>query len=1079
MAANFPTLKRFSYKMSTILQLAYISAWRGILVRSPTSKVFLENQLGEITDGEKIELQKWCDLASNASIYSAWIQEDGSLPDVNVITRALAMKTGHQCLIPNGLLTSGVGVRLNCDSAGQRLALAYYVARGYSHEPMFQSLTDEQANIAQLGSCPMQNEPFRMIIRAGPGTGKTSTAVEMIRACVKSGQSVLLIAYTNSAVTTVRRRIGADPFLGNRYKSDPFSAKNAENKTRKPILLSTIDVIARAILTGGGNRPINAGLSFDEIVKNALAVTIADRRALDIFRDLDGTPLFTHLIVDETQMLSNDRAALARQITYGLSVSGINGVKSCHLTMFCDPKQAISTGAGQWLIDIYRTVHRTNGTNGVSDTNGTGTSTARTSASASAKTSQTATFEGREWALFDLTKSFRFATAEMLDFVMRISRKRPHLHVELTSGRSLTTTPYPTAYARSVADIATIVTDIAYMYHTTSSVGILTPTTGRTNKISAQVNAIILELRRRKIPVCTHEDHNYHANGVVVTTFNSCAGMEFSHVFICGVSGFPKTFPQIPAETGRSLMFVANSRAKISICYVVDKMELCVDVDNDQVRPMMQDQLETYTIPDQYNPKLPDFWTADLLFREGTGAKFMAANGLSYAKHTVLSRFDPGSKTALFEALSQYRINVVLVDGERSSGGNGAASGVDRSVHRLNPNIAHMRGLATRGKICITPFGGARVSDENGIPWAFELPDSDRVSGPRDLFYWFSNMRPEPFDSGTENRAIRLMSLLQTTLEKYDVENSSDPPDDSPGRYVPLLTAHEMKNPLFNEGHYLENYMVSSPDSKITIAGREALITYTSDPYVAMYMAALTYISKHAAVLAVQVDYTSGAVRIFDGFHAKMGYLLDALRRTHIYYMTTIFKQNFLGIPPEKRPPPNTFVLDTEYISRGNVLYEVGIVNLNDPFRSMCAILQNDSLTRAMIARMGLTPEGYKSFAIDPMEFALCFMETAGISATTGENQTGTTAAIPTLIYLSASQDVSWAKTLNSNDVNILTLLANEITKGGVFESDSKSSDLDTLYGAYVGTPNNSGRHRAFPDAVALAEIYIAHISKN
>lgn len=1065
----------WSHKMGTVLELSYILALRGIPVASNPSKQFLVSQLGDITAEEENEVAKWMNIASNSEIIRPWIQEDMSLPNTLVIVRALAMKTGHQCLIPSGTLNKGTGIRF--DAAGQRLAIAYYAARGYSHEPMFQSLTTEQSVIANYGNAPITNAPCYTIVRAGPGTGKTSTAVELIRTCVKTGQTVLLIAYTNSAVTTVRRRIGADPYLGNRYKSDPFSAKNSENHDRRQVMLSTIDTVARAILTGGGKRKVATGLSFDDIIRNALAMVKSDKRALSVFRDPDGTPMFTHFIVDETQMLCDDRADLVRQIAYGLGVSGINGTKSCHLTMFCDPKQTIASNAGQWLVDIYKSVY---------DAPSQIHSITRTSDGSIASIPvKIATFEGKQWCLYDLTKSFRFATQAMLEYVMYISRARPHLHVELESGREFVTSNYPPAYARSVADIELIADDIGHAYHTTSSVGILTPTIGRTNRISGQVNAIILELRRRKIPVCTQEDNNYHANGVVVTTFNSCAGMEFSHVFICGVSGYPKSNPQIPAETGRSLMFVANSRAKVSICYIVDKMELCVDVDNSRVVPMMTTQLDKYTIPDKYDPKLPDYWTPDILFRDGTGARFMAVNGVSYMKHTIMAKFENGAKTALFEAVSQYKNNIVLVDGNRSSGlaidqpsELSMVSRMSSSIKRINPNVAYMKGAASRGRICMSSRT-SRVTNDDNQEWAFELPAGTTNESfdihsnivpehmsQRNLFYWLSNLRPEPFDSDTVRRAATLMDLLRKTLCDYETSITGNLPPDNidVAKYTPIPMVHEMRNPKFNDVKHISNHMVLSPDATISVAGRDAYVTYTLDPYVAMYMSALTYMSSGAAPLAIQVDYANGIIRIFDGFHARMGYLLDALRRVHIYYMTTVFKQNFLGIPPDKRPSPNAYAVDTEYTD-GGVLYEIGMVCMDDPFRSMCTLLQNTDVTADVIARSGLSMAAYKTIAMSIMELILMFLENARAATN-----------IPELIYLSATADVKWATDTGAITTNILDVVGKDIIRNGTFESDSKSSDLKTLYGAYVGTMNNSGRHRAFPDAVALAEIYIAHL---
>ena len=62
--------------------------------------------------------------------------------------------------------------------------------------------------------------------------------------------------------------------------------------------------------------------------------------------------MFTHIIIDEGQMLCDNRAALVRVIAHGLSTVGINGRRSCHMTVFMTRNRPFPN-TGQWLVDMY------------------------------------------------------------------------------------------------------------------------------------------------------------------------------------------------------------------------------------------------------------------------------------------------------------------------------------------------------------------------------------------------------------------------------------------------------------------------------------------------------------------------------------------------------------------------------------------------------------------------------------------------------------------------------------------------------------------------------------------------------
>jgi hypothetical protein len=1012
--------------------VAYILAWRGISVPGSANAPALLEMMGECTDEELEELAAWEAYAMDSYDVDRWVQEDGIMPTVPIAARALAQRTGHQCLIPVGFLTAVS--RKGYETIGLRLLLAYYARRGLPCHPLPERLTDEQAWYAHLGGAPPTVEPLRVVVNAGPGTGKTTTAVELVREAVRAGNRVLILAYTNSAVTTLRKRISADPFLGGKYKSEPFGSKNAGKTFTAPVLLSTVDQMALAIQVGRAGIRTYGGAtrSFDRTVEDALVIVRNDPGALGVFLENGQTPMFTHIVVDEGQMLSDSRAALVRAIARGLTTCGVNGQRSCHMTVFCDPKQTISENTGRWLLEMYAARGRALGTS-------------PGDACRCSDMPSEGTVDGEKWQLGALSVSFRFETVEMQAFVMALSRKRPALHVELVPGVPQSTTGALAARARPLSDLAAAAEEVRDAYRSTRSVAILTPTMGRTNEVSRQVAALVLELRRLRVPVCLHGEDNFQAHGVMVVTFNSCAGMEFSHTFIMGASGYPKNYPQVTHEVGRSLVFIANSRAKRSVCYLLSKPELCMDLDKDMVAPMFDGRmpLEAYALPSKYVPRLPEYWTAETLFRDGSGSGgslYMETNGI-HPRAYVVDRSTSDPHVPLYEAISAFGPPRCLSHAED----------VPKLVARINPGAAHLRGIASVGRVSVG-WDGNRVMNSEGLPYALDRPPEG--TSERDAFYWYSDRRPEPEGTDAAGRAVRFRDVVMGLLDR--LSGDRDP--------KPRFCRQMMRRPANGGDPYVicPHLMFDAGSSK---EPREGFLCFTDNPYQALFVGAALYMVNQAAPIIVQADPWQGVAIAYDGFHAAMGYQLDALRRIHVYTQTTIFRDNYLGVPQERRPIPNTFAIDTEYTStKGSIeLYEVGIVNMADPYRSLCAPVRSTAVDPGRIEKMGLVMGAYRAIALSLDDLLLRFLDLI--------NRPGLPP--PRVLYYSASADINWLQG-TAHTINIAEVAAARTPLRGTFETDSRASNLDALYGMYVGPIDQSGRHQALPDAISLAEVAAA-----
>jgi hypothetical protein len=1056
----------------TKVHKAYIYAWRGNQV--PLENVSgLDALLGCVSDAEMRALAEWEMSALESVDIRVWCEDgagDGvgaegsagtTVPPTTVIVRSMALKTGHQCLIPMSYLN--VAKSSSCADLSQRLALAYYERRGFAPTPPKIVLTDEQQKIADLGLFGPSVEMMFVVVQAGPGTGKSTTAVEMARNIVKCGGRVMMLAYTNSATTTLRRKVSADRYLGNKYTNEPFSSANAAKQNKKQILLSTIDQVARTIQAGQARtRTYGATVNFERIISDALAIVRNSKDSLNIFFENGQVPMFDYVIVDEGQMLTNDRASLIMEIVKGMCRTGINGKRSCHLVVFNDPKQAIAENAGLWLKSMYEKA--------AEQASAASAPASAASRSAPASAQATVTYGGNVWRMFSLHYSYRFKTAAMLEFVMKSSRTRPALHVELTIHDSVERVEVgPPAYARGIDDLPGIAFDIGKAYETSRSVGILTPSYGRTNTVSKQLNALILELQRQHIPLCLHGDDNYQANGVVITTFNSCAGMEFSYVFIIGAAGYPKNYPQVSMEVGRSLMFVANSRARLCIWYLLDRPELCADVEQQSVIPLMDTSLKNYTVPDKYTPKFPAVWTVESMFGDmynsAGAASYMENNGIVPSKFQVASRTLPLAKTTSYAAISAYGVPSVIRDAKSTSALASA------SMINLEPGTAHHKGLASCGRMTLDCTNCRIGSEETGSIHSMLPPPSNAGHTQASAeFYWYSNKRPEPETDADIPNAERLKDALVLMLKEMSASAGAGATMGAGLEKEPCQCRQMTKGTA--NGTFSECYAIA-PDLLFKLDGREGFVCITDRPLYAMYVGAVIYLSTRVMPLIVQVNPQQGSISIFDGFHERMAYQLDALRRIHIYAISTLFKDNFLGIPREKRPSTNMYTIDTEYVNGGDI-YEIGILCLGDPYASFCTAIKHEGRGKVAstrpddtrIQRMGISTTSFDKVAITIDDLLLHFIEI--ISRRHGN------VSLAKLFYYSASTDVKWLADTGVETTNVATIASKITPKRGTFETDSRTADLNSLYGMYVGPVPESGRHRAFPDAVMLGEIICA-----
>ena len=171
------------------------------------------------------------------------------------------------------------------------------------------------------GLAPAHNDPVRrppnarIVVDAGPGTGKTYSACNRVAMLVNEGippTRICLLSFTRTAVVEIRNRIAS-------ALADPFDAAS--------VRIVTLDSYAWAVQSGFSQDAKLTG-KFDDNIASALALIQNDPEVRDEISRLE------HLIVDEAQDIVGPRADLVLAMIDAIEPG--NGI-----TVFADRAQAI------------------------------------------------------------------------------------------------------------------------------------------------------------------------------------------------------------------------------------------------------------------------------------------------------------------------------------------------------------------------------------------------------------------------------------------------------------------------------------------------------------------------------------------------------------------------------------------------------------------------------------------------------------------------------------------------------------------------------------------------------------------
>lgn len=157
----------------------------------------------------------------------------------------------------------------------------------------------------------------RLLVSAGPGSGKTWTACTRIAKLIEEGavpSRLLVVSFTRAAVAEIRNRIAS-------FLSKPADAYD--------INIQTLDSLAWSLNVGAGFDGGPTGSDFETGIRTALALLETGEDWL-----LDELERYQHVMIDEAQDLTGNRRSMVLALMKRLEID-------CGVTVFHDPAQSI------------------------------------------------------------------------------------------------------------------------------------------------------------------------------------------------------------------------------------------------------------------------------------------------------------------------------------------------------------------------------------------------------------------------------------------------------------------------------------------------------------------------------------------------------------------------------------------------------------------------------------------------------------------------------------------------------------------------------------------------------------------
>jgi len=404
--------------------------------------------------------------------------------------------------------------------------------------------TSEQENI-------INSTEEKVIVNAGPGTGKTTTVIGRAIRLFKNDKPVVIFGYSNESVNEIYDRILK---LFRILKLYPEKSVGLKGKEKKPVYITTVDSFVWHILDGNGYQTTDI---YDENIRNFLNVRV--NLSFWSWQEY-------HMIVDEAQDIDENRFRCLEWLS--------RFFKSIYI--FGDPRQRIRRNCGMRFKSL---------------------------------------FLSPDFVKKPLSITHRFENKVILDFCNFYSSLRKDIHVPLKSDREMThhgkikfynigkinTTPKIVTFVRNV---------VKPLREKNMSVALISPVLrNEDNRTVKIINEIMDVMRDFGVAVTKSNEEHRENKSVLVTTMDSAKGMEFDVVFVYGLEKI-KDLLGVMFEPGNghdifySKIFVAFSRAKKEIGVLIHE-------ENDEsimllpkYKPLPKKMLEFFEITEEIEDKL-------------------------------------------------------------------------------------------------------------------------------------------------------------------------------------------------------------------------------------------------------------------------------------------------------------------------------------------------------------------------------------------------------------------------------------------------------------------------------------------
>ena len=918
-------------------------------------------------------------------------------------------------------------------SKARRLLLSWFKyvlsLKEYDLEPLRnprQFNHDQRMVFEEIDNAPGGDEETKIVVvNAGPGTGKTTTANNLAIQHIEEG--VLLISYTNESIKENYRRLHEYPGTYGKIGSGSNSKKWEKN-----ITVVTVDSLAARI------NETTTETEHDRAIRLAISNLNYDK-----FYHPTRETFYRHVIVDECQDIDSLRGELILKFC--------ETVHAKTLTLFGDPRQRIRGNCGEWYVKLWTTKGNPN------------------------------------IVQIPLTISYRFdSNQKILQIVNRLSSRRPNLHVELK--------PYHKNHRRENIIGVTNIDLLVNAIKESDNFGqwaVIGPTVDRNNKTSIAAHYIATVFRANGIRCYFKSEGAFIADSVAFLTIHSSKGREFDNVIMFGMSGFPKTFPMIPPDEAESLIYVAHSRAKRRIWYIISGEESYIlpkgieesDLSFDESERAVDLKQQSITVDDLFKAvqeeSKPHFSVTELL-EDHNFVKFMNVNRFSAnVGNTIdIPEWIPPIRPSyisrqLWGILLALRFQTLLFPDTLLQMFNSILR--DDYIVKSKAQIVADKA---KGKVI---FGRDRDSNKLIID---SQPDVVIISLLRKICR-------KSFETITQDD----WEFIARCYSSYICGNETEivvyyTRDDNEGflpsysqSFIDVIKGGAVEVPLTTEKYFHGQVDYVDPEGNIyefkTCGSGFKSSTFTTSPRNIM-QAWLYFVMLYAGTNNMDLNKSVFLVSLTEGKIYEINSTRNveswryALRSYHLlYYHNTLVQQrrSFLierGLYIEKDIPEKSYSVDTEFHMGSKEVFEIGMVNVHDIFSTFIDT-PHPKLKAAFDFGLEWTKLPRRCFETTTASLPLRFkmVESVVLPQTP-----------PTLYHYLADADVIWYTANHKAEVVDLGSRARiEALKHGMFEAGAMPPRLGELYTLLALVPLETQTHLtahiALADALMLYELLI------